>query len=43
LEPLELTLKQYFGYTSFWEGQRQIIEQALAGRDAFALMSTGGG
>lgn len=43
MEPLEATLKQYFGYTSFWEGQRQVIEQALAGRDAFVLMPTGGG
>src|SRR5579885_1958996 len=43
LEPLESALKQYFGYTSFWEGQRQVIEQVLAGRDAFVLMPTGGG
>jgi ATP-dependent DNA helicase RecQ len=43
LEPLETTLKQYFGYTSFWEGQRQVIEQVLDGRDAFVLMPTGGG
>src|SRR5215469_12950652 len=43
LEPLEQTLKQYFGYTTFWEGQRQVIEQVLAGRDAFILMPTGGG
>src|SRR5579883_2781238 len=43
LELLETTLKQYFGYTSFWEGQRQVIEQVLDGRDAFVLMPTGGG
>jgi ATP-dependent DNA helicase RecQ len=43
LEPLEATLKHYFGYTTFWEGQRQVIEQVLAGRDAFVLMPTGGG
>lgn len=43
MEPLEATLKQYFGFTSFWEGQRQVIEQVLAGRDAFVLMPTGGG
>jgi ATP-dependent DNA helicase RecQ len=43
LEPLEATLKQYFGYTNFWEGQRQVIEQVLDGRDAFVLMPTGGG
>jgi ATP-dependent DNA helicase RecQ len=43
LEPLEETLKQYFGYTTFWEGQRQVIEHVLAGRDTFVLMPTGGG
>lgn len=43
MEPLESTLKQYFGYTTFWEGQRQVIEQVLVGRDAFVLMPTGGG
>jgi len=43
LESLEETLKQYFGYTTFWEGQRQVIEQVLAGRDTFVLMPTGGG
>jgi ATP-dependent DNA helicase RecQ len=43
MAPLEETLKQYFGYSTFWEGQRQVIEQVLAGRDAFVLMPTGGG
>ena len=33
----------YFGYTTFWEGQRQVIEQVLTGRDSFVLMPTGGG
>jgi ATP-dependent DNA helicase RecQ len=36
-------LKQYFGYTSFRAGQREIIEATLAGRDALAIMPTGGG
>ncbi|RDJ93854.1 hypothetical protein B4Q13_19015, partial [Lacticaseibacillus rhamnosus] len=40
---LEEALKQYFGYDSFLPGQRQIIEQVLAGRDAFVLMPTGAG
>lgn len=40
---LEATLKQYFGYPTFWQGQRQVIEQVVAGRDAFVLMPTGGG
>ncbi|HEU5377445.1 MAG TPA: DNA helicase RecQ [Ktedonobacteraceae bacterium] len=43
MEALETTLKQYFGFATFWEGQRQVIEQVLTGRDAFVLMPTGGG
>ncbi|HEX7735310.1 MAG TPA: DNA helicase RecQ [Ktedonobacteraceae bacterium] len=43
MESLEATLKHYFGFTTFWEGQRQVIEQVLAGRDSFVLMPTGGG
>ncbi|HYU76379.1 MAG TPA: DEAD/DEAH box helicase, partial [Ktedonobacteraceae bacterium] len=40
---MEHILKQYFGHDTFWRGQREIIEHALAGRDAFVLMPTGGG
>ena len=40
---IESTLKQHFGHDTFRPGQRQIIEQTLAGRDAFVLMPTGGG
>jgi len=36
-------LKQYFGFTSFRPLQEQIIGDALAGRDVFALLPTGGG
>jgi ATP-dependent DNA helicase RecQ len=43
LDNIEQTLKQYFGHDSFWPGQRQVIEHALAGRDVFVLMPTGGG
>jgi ATP-dependent DNA helicase RecQ len=36
-------LKQYFGFSSFRPLQEQIIRDALAGRDIFALLPTGGG
>lgn len=37
------TLKVYFGYDSFREGQESIINTILAGRDALAVMPTGAG
>jgi ATP-dependent DNA helicase RecQ len=43
LENIEQALKQYFGHETFRAGQREIIEYALAGTDAFVLMPTGGG
>ena len=36
-------LKQVFGFSSFRPLQREIIEDALARRDVFALLPTGGG
>ncbi|MGA3283946.1 MAG: ATP-dependent DNA helicase RecQ [Verrucomicrobiota bacterium] len=41
--PLLPLLKQYFGFTSFRPLQEEIIRDALAGRDVFALLPTGGG
>ena len=40
---LETALKHYFGYDEFRQGQRQVIESVLKGRDALVVMPTGGG
>lgn len=39
----EEALKVLFGYDSFREGQKQVIDSILSGRDAFAVMPTGAG
>lgn len=36
-------LKKYFGYDTFREGQEELIDALLAGRDAFGIMPTGAG
>lgn len=36
-------LKKYFGYTAFREGQEEIVDALLSGRDAFGIMPTGAG
>ncbi len=41
--PLLPLLKQYFGFRSFRPLQEEIIRDALAGKDVFALLPTGGG
>ena len=41
-DPLAL-LRQYWGHQQFRPGQQEIIEAVLAGRDALALLPTGGG
>jgi ATP-dependent DNA helicase RecQ len=45
MESIELhaTLKRYFGHETFRPLQEQIVRDALAGRDVFALLPTGGG
>lgn len=43
MDDLQLTLKTTFGYNAFRPLQREIIDTALAGRDVFALLPTGGG
>jgi ATP-dependent DNA helicase RecQ len=40
---LDSILKHTFGYSGFRPLQREIMEEVLAGRDAFALLPTGGG
>src|SRR5438874_5970721 len=40
---LRSALKRYFGFTSFRPLQEEIIRDALAGKDVFAVLPTGGG
>lgn len=37
------TLKKYFGYTAFREGQETLIDNILQGRDVLGIMPTGAG
>lgn len=40
---IEALLKKYFGYDSFREGQLEVVEMLLSGRDVLAVMPTGAG
>jgi ATP-dependent DNA helicase RecQ len=40
---LQPVLKQYFGFSSFRPLQEEIMRDALAGKDVFAVLPTGGG
>src|SRR5436853_5312491 len=40
---LPSSLKKHFGYDEFRQLQQEIIDDALSGRDVFALLPTGGG
>ena len=42
-EKITSNLKKYFGFDSFREGQREIIEKILEGRDVLGVLPTGGG
>ena len=38
-----VVLKQYFGHVTFRQGQEELIQHILNGRDAFGIMPTGAG
>ena len=41
--PLDRLLKQHFGHEAFRPMQRAIVDDAVAGRDVFVILPTGGG
>ncbi|MDC3413084.1 ATP-dependent DNA helicase [Aquibacillus sp. 3ASR75-11] len=40
---LEYALQQYYGHAAFREGQKEIIEDVLAGKDVLGILPTGSG
>ncbi|WP_395091535.1 RecQ family ATP-dependent DNA helicase [Armatimonas sp.] len=43
MDSLQTALKEFFGHEEFRDGQREIIEAAVAGVDTLAVLPTGGG
>jgi ATP-dependent DNA helicase RecQ len=43
MDDLQTALKEFFGHDDFREGQREIVEAAVAGVDTLAVLPTGGG
>jgi len=43
VDQLSATLQSVFGYRTFRDGQREVIEQSCAGQDCLVIMPTGGG
>ena len=43
MNSLEAALHQHFGWSEFRSGQRPVVEAVLEGRDALAVLPTGGG
>lgn len=43
METAEKILKQYFGYDTFREGQKELVGSILEGKDTFGVMPTGAG
>ena len=43
METKEAVLRRYFGYAAFRQGQEEVVNALLSGRDALCVMPTGAG
>ncbi|HCR39416.1 MAG TPA: ATP-dependent DNA helicase RecQ, partial [Lachnospiraceae bacterium] len=43
MEDTKAILKKYFGYDAFREGQEELINSILSGKDTLGIMPTGAG